>query len=411
MMDSLFVHRVRLKNYKSIGACDVRLSPLTFLVGPNGAGKSNFVDALRLLSEALRTSLDHALRNERGGVQEVRRRSSGHPTHFGIRVDFTLPRTRVPGHYAFKIGAAKDGGFDVQKEECRIGDTTWRVRDGTLTTAPRAVMPPASTDRLFLVNAAGLPGFRDVYDALSSMGFYNLNPERIRSLQAPDKGDVLARDGGNIASVIEKLGKRDPAGLQRIEEFLARVVPGVEGVDAVRLGHMETVEFRQRVEGAKDLWRFPALNMSDGTLRALGVLVALFQRHDVGNDLSVPLVGIEEPETALHPAAAGVLVDALVAASAVRQVLVTSHSPDLLDDDRLGNNNIIAVMARDGRTELAELDVAGRLALQDHLYTPGELLRLDQLQPEPTAVKKAMQLKMFNDEGAADESDIDDGAP
>ena len=401
MAESLFINRVRLKNYKSIATCDVTLGPLTFLVGPNGAGKSNFVDALRLLSEALRTSLDHALRNERGGVQEVRRRSSGHPTHFSIRVDFTLPRSREEGHYAFKIGAAKDGGFDVQKEECTVGTSSWRVTNGEVTQAPGPVVPPASSDRLFLVNAAGLPAFRAVYDALSSMGFYSLNPDRIRSLQAPDKGDILARDGGNIASVVDKLSKQDPAGFLRIEEFLARVVPGVEGVDAIRLGHMETVEFRQRVEGAKDLWRFPALNMSDGTLRALGVLVALFQRGEgAAKNVAVPLVGIEEPETALHPAAAGVLVDALLAASKTRQVLVTSHSPDLLDDDRLSAENIVAVVAREGRTEMAELDEAGRKALQSHLYTAGELLRLDQLQPEPAAVEKATQLKMFNDEGA-----------
>jgi AAA domain, putative AbiEii toxin, Type IV TA system len=70
--------RVVLKNYKSIAACDVELASLVFLVGPNGAGKSNFVDALRFVADALRGSLDHALR-ERGGIKEVRRRSGGAP--------------------------------------------------------------------------------------------------------------------------------------------------------------------------------------------------------------------------------------------------------------------------------------------------------------------------------------------
>src|SRR5688500_6467134 len=87
--DSTFISRVVLKNYKSIAACDVRLGPLTFLVGPNGSGKSNFLDALRFVADALSTFLDHAIR-ERGGINEVRRRSSGHPTHFGIRLEFRL---------------------------------------------------------------------------------------------------------------------------------------------------------------------------------------------------------------------------------------------------------------------------------------------------------------------------------
>ncbi len=65
-----FLTRVMLRNYRSIEACDVELGPLTFLVGQNGSGKSNFLDALRLITDALRTSLDHALR-DRGGVHEV----------------------------------------------------------------------------------------------------------------------------------------------------------------------------------------------------------------------------------------------------------------------------------------------------------------------------------------------------
>src|ERR1041385_2617691 len=109
------LNRVRIQNFKSIKACDMRLGPLTFLVGPNGSGKSNFLDALRFTSDSLRSSLDNALR-ERGGIGEARRRSGGHPTHFGIRLEFQLPTAE--GHYAFKIGARPQGGYEVQTEEC-----------------------------------------------------------------------------------------------------------------------------------------------------------------------------------------------------------------------------------------------------------------------------------------------------
>jgi len=83
-----FIQRVCLRNYKSIAACEVCLRPLTILVGPNGSGKSNFLDALLFAADALRYSLDHALR-DRGGIQQVRRRSGGHPNHFGMRLEFT----------------------------------------------------------------------------------------------------------------------------------------------------------------------------------------------------------------------------------------------------------------------------------------------------------------------------------
>jgi predicted ATPase len=58
-----FFARVRIRNYKSIGRCDVPLRPLSVLVGRNGSGKSNFLDALRFVAEALQTSLDHAIKS------------------------------------------------------------------------------------------------------------------------------------------------------------------------------------------------------------------------------------------------------------------------------------------------------------------------------------------------------------
>jgi predicted ATPase len=403
-VSSTFINRVVLRNYRSIAACDVPLGPLTFLVGLNGAGKSNFLDALRLVAESLRTSLDHALR-DRSGIKEVRRRSSGHPNHFGIRLEMMLP-SGVTGHYAFQVGARPNGAFEVTDEQCVLRDEIgaapkhfFRVRLGKVEAEHTSlkVAPAAVPDRLYLVNASGLPEFRPVYDLLSRMGFYNLNPDRIRALQHPDAGEVLSRDGGNLASVLAQIGRRSPPTKERVEEYLSKVVPGVLGVDLKTVGPMETVEFRQRVEGAKDPWRFGATNMSDGTLRALGLLVAVFQSSGM-DDGRVPLVGIEEPEAALHPAAAGVLRDCLRDASRRTQVLVTSHSPELLDDRGIQTSSILAVQSRDGITEIGPPDEAGRTMLQENLYTAGELLRLDQLTPAPL-ISKAVpdkQLGLFD---------------
>lgn len=378
------VTRVVVKNYKSIAACDVSPVSLTFLVGPNGSGKSNFLDALRFLSDSLKTSLDHALR-DRGGIQEVRRRSGGHPTHFGMRIEFQLPSGS--GWYAFRIGAKPQGGFEVQQEECEVWDSRlqqlqiFKVKGGRVS-ANIGTVPPAQKDRLYLVNAAGLLEFRPLYDFLSSMGFYNLNPERLRELQPPDPGQLLTRDGSNVSSVLARISRMAPEVEKRIESYLSRVVPGVTGVDAKAIGPMETLEFRQIVRGASAPWRFPAASMSDGTLRALGILVALFQGRGEGGR-EVPLVGIEEPELALHPAAAGTMFDALVEAATESQVVVTSHSPDLLDDERLSTDSILAVVSVEGTTRIGPLDPAGLSALRDHLYTAGELLRLNQLAPDP----------------------------
>lgn len=215
------------------------------------------------------------------------------------------------------------------------------------------------------------------------MGFYSVQPARIRELQAPDEGRVLRRDGSNLASVLAGLERPEHDDVKtRIREYMRRVVPGIEDFGARRIGHMETVEFKQSVEGADKPWRFPAINMSDGTLRALAVLVALFQGHE---RKGVRLVGIEEPETALHPAAARVLRDCLLEASESVQVIVTSHSAELLDDPSIKESMLRAVVAEGNRTSIGNVDEPTRSALRDHLFTAGELLRLQQLQIDPSS--------------------------
>ena len=131
--------------------------------------------------------------------------------------------------------------------------------------------------------------------------------------------------------------------------------------------------------GARHPWRFLAQNMSDGTLRALGILTALFQRN---NDYSPTLVAIEEPETALHPAASTALREALFEAAKKTQIIVTSHSPDLLDDTNISPNQILTVTSKGGETYIAPLDQASREMIRKHLFSAGELLRLNQLAPD-----------------------------
>ncbi|HXH56507.1 AAA family ATPase [Iamia sp.] len=395
-----FVTRVRVQSYKSIKACDVELGALSILVGPNGSGKSNFLDALRFTADALSTTLDGALR-ERGGINEVRRRSGGHPHNFGVRLDLRLP-DGVTGHYAFKVGSVKGGGFRVTDEECVVhtiefgrGEASFRVQGGDVETTVEERLPAVAEDRLYLVSASNVAPFRSVFDALTSMGFYNLSPAAIRPLQQPDAGTLLRRDGSNLASVLGHLGQRSPATLDRVVEYLRRVAPGVEGVAMRSVGPMETIEFRQQVAGQRDPWAFAASNMSDGTLRGLGVLVALLQ----SNGRPPTLIGIEEPEVALHPAAVGVLLDAIGDASQHTQVLITSHSPELLDRDDLDGSSLLSVVADQGVTVIGQVSRVGRDVLRDRLFTAGELLRLDQLEPDDDARRASQvdadQLKLF----------------
>ena len=393
---ALLLRRVSLVNYKSIARCQVDPNDLCLLVGPNGSGKSNFLDAIRLVSESLDSTLEYAIR-QRGGINEVRRRSSGHPTHFTVSLRIGLD-DGGNGLYAFKIGATRDGSFRVQQENAAISgdnyEAHYEIRDGEIkkfefyedgkrygASALAPTLTNITSDRLFLATLSGVAAFRPLFDALSKMGFYNINPALVRELQPYQSGDLLQHDGGNIASVIKRLESDNPRALDRIQQYLREIVPGIEGVHYRPLGPRETIEFRQRVPGAQKPWRFYAANMSDGTLRSLGVLTALFHRNG-NNSPMTPLVAIEEPESTIHPGAAAVIMDALFEASHTAQILVTTHSPDLLDHEAIDSTSILAFKNVDGVTTIAPVDKASVSGIKEHLLTAGELLRNDQLQPD-----------------------------
>jgi predicted ATPase len=212
-----------------------------------------------------------------------------------------------------------------------------------------------------------------------------LNPRLIRDVQKPQDGRLLKPAGENIASVIGHLERSNPEALDIIQQYLHAVAPMVHGVERKAIGPVESLEFRQDMAGSRHPWRFMAQQMSDGTLRALGVLTAIFQGN---RDYAPSLIGIEEPETALHPAAASALREALVRAAERTQIIVTSHSPDLLDDDSLSADSLLSVASQEGETRIAPLDPASREAMRTHLFSAGELLRMNQLAPDPEVLAR-----------------------
>ena len=363
MSSGPFLRRVVIENYRSIESCNVELGPVTILVGPNGSGKSNFLDAIRFVSDALRTSLAQAIR-DRGGIKEIRRRSPGDPDTFAIRLEFHLPNGHS-GHYAFRLRFKGGAGFEVYREQLYVSGAT-RLRSGE------------PTKELALIR---YPVAWDVYRALARIAHYNLNPGRISDTQIPDDGDFLLGDGGNASSVLRALS---PVKVQRVERYLQQITPGVEGVESVTVGHKEVIRFHQRHGRMTNA--FYADSMSDGTLRAFAILLALFQSPD----RPLPLIAIEEPEAALHPGTAAVFLDAFREVSDSTQVLITSHSPDLLDEIDLERETLLAVHSEDGNTQIAPIDQASRKVVRKGLYTPGELLRLNQLAPDQQAIKPAL---------------------
>ena len=391
------IRQVRIRNYKSIAEAVVDLDDLTLFVGANGSGKSNFFEALGFVRDSLGETLDLAFKN-RGGIQAVRRRSGGHPTHVSIGLSVDLG-DGGKADYSFEIGAQTGGGFRVTKERCEVrrfmeAAVAFETDSGVFVQELPGIRTRLVPDRLALVAVSGTEEFRPVFEFLTSMRFYSIVPQQLRAIQKPDAGDVLLPDGQNAAAVLKRLQSEDPDAYQRICRLLALAVDGVTSVTHRTIGPMETLEFRKDV-GLKDPWRFDAQNMSDGTLRVLGLLLALYQ---TGN---VSLIGIEEPEATVHPAVAELLLDVLRDASQDRQVLVTTHSPDVLDSKYLDADQVRVVEMSRGITRIGPMTDVDRQTVRERLFTPGELLRANDLAPDDAEASRTWkQATLFDAEAA-----------
>lgn len=392
-----FISRVRLRNYKSIAECDVRLGPLTILVGPNGSGKSNFLDALAFLARAVATTPQEAI-EERGGLAEILRRVPTPTSSFSLYIEFNLAdgpdgRPEQWGSYELVIarGSGETSSFVVSLERCDLETpldrTGYQASQGLVRDFERHPASPTEVaiepDQLYLQVARTRKVFAPMYRLLREMHFYNFALDVLRSLQPVAPQAVLGHRGEHLGDVLDALEDRRPRYKERLDQYLRGIVPAATGIDPWFAGKYSTVKLRALTGLAGRDIVFDPVGISDGTMRATGVLAALFQVAALDGRLAV--VGVEEPEVALHPAAAGVLFDALTEASDHVQVIATSQSPDLLDRDDLDASTVRAVSMDRGLTIIGEVDAASRQIAREKLYTLGELMRSNQLMPEPAS--------------------------
>lgn len=383
-----FLRRVKVENYKSIASCDVTFTPLLVLVGPNAAGKSNFLDVLRFVADALETTPADAL-VRRGGLDEVSRRGQTDTKAFGVLLEFVIQPDDEPLSvtYSFTIGRDPAGRRPllVLGEQCFVRNTqpqssfkeiSFVMTHGFFNQAGDGGIEP---DRLYLPLAATQGVFSEVYRSLRRMLFYHLDAGLMRQVQSRSAGTTLDDAGRRLGSVLGALAQRYPAFKARIDDYMGAIVPGAVGIDQRLLDTYSTVELFMRTRHVDRGLVFGPDAMSEGTLRAAGLLAALFQPAVLEGEAT--LLGIEEPETSLHPAAAGVLFDALNEASEHVQLVVTTQSADLLDRDDFDPASVRVVTMTDGLTTIGEIDDVSRRLVGDQRATIGELMRGNQLRP------------------------------
>ena len=371
---------LRLDNYRSFRSESVELDNPTFLVGQNGAGKSNFVDAISFLAEAMASPLS-AVFHRRSGFERVVHR--GGKSRFST-IGFHLTLQHLNDHtsratYELVLRGRRDYRLEIVRERCIVEGP-----DGSETTFDRQasrnsgfrwrgdVPAPKLTSSTLALALIGDSRFEPVFEFLAKMRTYCIDPLTLRSDHEQYGNMELDEDGSNAARVVRRMERKSPEDWEEICTLLASAVPGLDSVHTRRRNGELTLEFLLNLRTGRA--RFDASDVSDGTLRALGVLVAAYQRP------APSLIAIEEPEASIHPGALGVILDVLRNARRSSQIVVTTHSPDVLDAKWIKDRHLRLVSWDEGITRIDAMAPSVKQAMAEQLFGAGELLRSNALQ-------------------------------
>ncbi len=376
------ITRVQIKNFRSIANVDVELNQLNVLVGKNSSGKSNFLDALRFVRDALQLGLDNAI-TLRYGLDSLWNWTATRKSN--LQITITTKSNNFQGEYGLILARNKDI-FQVKSEFCKCQQDnqidSFEVKDGQLSINIQSISPTIPLkNNLVDKNSLTMsfihlisPLFSHLVNELNG-GFYSIFPNTLREPQIPSNNLILEDHAGNLASVLKHI-KEQGIWFEDLQAALAMVIDGISKVNVKSIGgYLVTELLHQDVNSssrsAKEPW-FNLAQESDGTLRMLGLLVALYQKDNHNG-----LIALEEPELALHPGALAVLSDVIREASKRRQIIITTQSPDLIS--RFEAEELRIVERQNGLTTIGLLDETQRSVIEDQLFSAGDLLRIEGL--------------------------------
>lgn len=381
-MNPAIITKVIIKRFRSFPAATLAFENPLFVVGRNGSGKSNLADVFSFVSEAMVSPLQ-AVFDRRGGIASVRNRSSvkSAPPILGLAFEFGPFNGTEGGRFAFEVKALPNYGYKVVREQCLVrkkdGGLWWFDRGDEWKSNADGLTPALEPTSLALPLVGGDERFAPIFRILGGMRVYAIEPAKLRDMQDPDSGQTLRPDGSNAASVLQELLRGDDAKELKAEinRILETIVPQTTSVSPKKHGNKLSMTFSQEWGEGKKL-SFDAFSMSDGTLRSLGLIMAVFQKP------SPSVLVIEEPEATIHPGALGAILDLIRRASKTMQVIVTTHSPELLDARWVTDANLRIVSWQEGASHLLLPSHATREAMRQHLMGAGELLRSNALHAE-----------------------------
>jgi len=312
--------KLTIKGFKSIRSLeDFELKKLNIMIGGNGAGKSNFVEIFRML----RAMVDENFANyiQSSGVADDFMFNGPKVTN-KIEAEFAFGDNA----YSFELEPSATGEFIITKEWERYRNNSWR----SIGSGNRESRITANKDERSIAH----PHYKGVgyyiHSAISNWVVYHFHDTSstspMRRFEITADNARLRHDAANIAPFLLELREDEPKIYDHIVEVIRLVTPFFNDfiLKPAKKGEKEVVNLSWKQKGSD--YPMQPYHFSDGTIRFICLATALLQPNPPTT------VVIDEPELGLHPYAIEILAELVKAASESTQVIVSTQSPQLIDN-------------------------------------------------------------------------------
>lgn len=368
----MIVTKINLKNWKNFKSIEVDLRERTFIIGPNAAGKSNFIDAFRFLRDVAQGAsggLARALA-VRGGIRAIRSLAARRDPEVSICID-VAESADLETKWKYELGLKNEG-----KGSNRDLVSFERVWEGGVSALERPESydtdDPDLLTQTHLEQVSRNRPFRQLAEFLAGATYLHLVPQLLKHADQLGgyrlEGDPFGQ--GFLERVAGVTDKVRESRLRRINRALKVCVPQMKDLRFVK----DQITGRPHLEALYEHWRPNAgwqreSQFSDGTLRLLGLMWALLD----GDSLLL----LEEPELSLNDAIVGRIPELIRQIQKTsrnrRQVIVTTHSEALLEDNGIDGREVVRFEPNVEGTSVAPITQEEERALKAGL-SPADVL-------------------------------------
>ncbi|MDE5562475.1 MAG: AAA family ATPase [Clostridiales bacterium] len=317
------IRRIKIKGFKSIKECDLKLSNINLLIGSNGAGKSNFISVFKMLQNIIEKTLQRYI-GISGGANALL--FNGRKQTEYIEIEFTFG----VNSYEFKLVPTDENTFIFDSEHFNY-DGYWQHKSYV-----GGGYPESRWD-------AGVPNKINNYikpilqnEKWRVYHFHDTSASaRVKQTHKITNNIDLLFDAGNLAAFLYRLKFEHPVNYKQIVSTIRMIAPYFRDFVLEKNPLSDDIILRWQQIGSDDT--FNANQLSDGTIRFICLTTLFLQPAELQPETII----VDEPELGLHPYAITLLAEIIKKAATKKQVIISTQSVDLLNE--FSANDIIIV--------------------------------------------------------------------